>query len=504
MIKINKRKGKQSRMNVSGAHRYNFEQLREQVNDELLNKDMPNKLYKSTNGIFRVIDAIVKTHGEDGWAAQVSDDDGKELLTPDEQVKFTKALKPYIESILDFFNQPNTFDGGAEYTPNIPQLSGLSDNFIKSKLSHITGNNMPEEDPEQMFGIDDVYSKIVNRINKIDNVVNDYASKYGVLKLEKEHDLEPDPRIIPQAAAAVIAEGVTALSAAAGVPIPPTVTMDALSKVKIPFRLIISGIYLALDVSRIVMAVSDRTMARKMLSIVLSILELLRGDWKKATLSFIGYYGTTPLFIGEILKAYLSLYRQLSPQLQESIVFGSLDATKSLFIGMLLSIFQVTAPEEIRLPLIGILEKIAQKKAELDGSLEEAGLSARPDYLAPTFEDLNNLQAVMSDKAFLCSCEFEDLIKIVNKTTIIKIILQILRIPVTEQYRELKCGKEVCKPLITSIVNEAKEAKDKEIHNQDAKIDEPITEENFSMPVSTGNIGIRGGRLIRASRKLTS
>ena len=238
-------------------------------------------------------------------------------------------------------------------------------------------------------------------------------------------------------------------------------------------------------------------------TIVLAIAELLRGDWKKAVLTFIGYYGMTPLLFGQLMKAYLSLFRMLSPQLQQSIIFGSLDASKSLLIGLLLSIFQVTAPEEVRLPLIGILEKIAQRKAEIDGTLEDENLSARPDYLAPTFEDLNNIQAVMSDDAYICSCEFEDLLAAVNKSAIIKIVLQILRIPVNKDFKEYKCGQGPCKKFVPLVVEQAK--KDKE---EKESLEKPISEDDLQIPVdlpaaitTQAPSVTRGGRILHARVK---
>ena len=458
---------------MNGAERYNFDTLRNQITDELHNKDMPQRLYKSTNAIFSIIDAIVKTKGE-GWTAQALDSEGKPIFTQNEQVKFNEAFKPYIGVIIDYFDK-DTFTGGANdimYKPDVSKLSDMSKDFIKAKLTQTTG---VIDDPTKMFGVDDIYARIYNKIGNIDATVNEYASKYGVLRLEKEHDLEPDPRVIPKPAAMAISEGVFALSTAVGFPIPPNITFEVLSKVKIPFRTIIFAIYLALDVTRISMGVSDRTTARKLLSIVLAILELLRGDWKKSILTFIGFYGMTPLIAGEVMKVFLSLFRKLSPQIQRDIVFGSLDATKSLIIGLLLSIFQITAPEEVRLPLIGVLEKIAQRKAEIDGELVDEGLSARPDYLSPTFEDLNNIQAVMSDKAYLCSCEFDTLIGAVDKSAIFRIILQILRIPVTKEYKELICGTGPCKPFVQEVVSSS--MKDKQ------KADELQGEPTLDLPI---------------------
>jgi hypothetical protein len=407
----------------------------------------------------------------------------------------------------------------------------MTPNAIKTKVAQATNSYSESQfDPTKMAGIDDIYSKIVNRVGNINSKVNDYASKYGVLKLEKEHDLEPDVRLIPQAAALAIADGVLALSTAAEFPIPPNVTMELLSKIKVPFRTIIFVAYLALDIARIAVGVSGPAIARKILSIVLAIVELLKGDWKKAVLSLVGYYGMIPLLVGELMKVFLTLFRMLAPQIQNSIVFGSLDAAKSFVIGLLLAIFQVTAPEEVRLPLIGALEKIAKNKAQMDGVLEDIGLSARPDYLSPSWNDLNNIQAVMSDEDYICSCEFQELVKAIDNAAIIKIVLQILRIPANKEMIEYKCGNKPCKDFVTTVVSSAKERteqqeKDKEPFsmndlqlpvsvNSDTSVREPIKETTSSVlpnaeekndinpPSSTSKLNAKGGRILHSRKRL--
>jgi hypothetical protein len=464
---------------MNGSQRYTFEQLREQINNELLSEHMPERLYKSTDGIMRVINAIVKTNGEN-WAVQVLNNEGNPLLSKQEQTQFTDAFEPYIGSIIDFFGDESTDDiiqGGA-YSPDISKLSGMSSNFLKTKAAQATHSfPIPQFDPEKLPGVDVVYNKVINRIGNVNSVVNDYASKYGVLKLEKEHDLEEDIRLVPKPAAVAISEGLFTLSTAAGLPILPNITLEILSKLKVPFRVIVFTVYLILDISRIAVGISGPSISRKILSVLLSIAELLKGDWKKAVLTMLGYYGMMPMLIGELLKVFLTMFRMLAPQIQNSIIFGSFDAAKSLVIGLLLAIFQVTAPEQVRLPLIGILEKIAQRKAEMDGTLEDIGLSARPDYLAPTWNDLNNIQAVMSDEGYICSCEFEELVKAVNNSAIIRLVLQLLRIPVTKDMIEYKCGKGACKDFVTTVVKEAKNDTDKE-----ERVKTPFSESDFQLP----------------------
>ena len=444
-------------MSLSGSQSYNFEELRSKINNELLNEHMPARLYKSTDGIMRVINAIVKTKGQ-GWTAQVLNNEGNPLLTEQEQIRFTEAFQPYLESIIDFFGEDDEMRGG-DYTPDISKMSGMSKDFLKTKAAQATHSfPIPPINPLEMASVDDLYSKIYHRVGNINSKVNEYASKYGILKLEKEHDLEEDVRVIPPPAAMGISQGVLALSTAAGFPIPPNITMEVLSKIKVPFRTIVFTIYLILDIARIAIGIVGPSFGRKIMSILLAVLELLRGDWKKAVLTIIGYYGMMPMLMGELMKIFLTLFRLFSPQIQHSIIFGSLDAIKSFIVGVILAIFQVTAPEEVRLPLIGILEKIAQHKAKMDGVLEDIDLSARPDYLSPTWQDLNNIQAVMSDTAFICSCEFNQLVEAVNKSAIIRIVLQILRIPVNEDMIEYFCkGKLPCKDFVTTVVKEAKD-----------------------------------------------
>lgn len=485
-------------MSLSGAQRYGFEELREQINNELLNEHMPEHLYKSTDGIIRVIDAIVKTKGE-GWAGQVLNNEGKSILTQNEQVKFTEAFQPYLETIIDFFGGDDEMSGGV-YKPDISKMSGMSKNFLTTKAAQATHSfPIPPFDPTKMPGIDDIYSKVINRIGNVNSTVNNYASKYGVLKLEKEHDLEEDVRVVPEPAALAISEGVFALSTSAGLPIPPQVTLEVLSKVKVPFRTLVFIVYLILDVARVAVGISGPAIGRKIMSILLAILELLKGDWKKAVLTIIGYYGMMPLLVGELLKVVLTLFRMLAPQIQHSIIFGSLDAAKSFVVGLLLAIFQVTAPEQVRLPLIGILEKIAQHKAKMDGTLEDIGLSARPDYLSPTWNDLNNIQAVMSDKAYICSCEFKELVKAVDNAAIIRIVLEILRIPVNNDMIQYKCGSEPCKDFVTTVVKEAKDETEQEKRNT-----APFSMSDFKVPVDLNPLTSITAPVASASASLNS
>jgi hypothetical protein len=461
-----------------------FKDIQRHVDTIVKNGELPTHLYQSINGISQVISTIHRTKGE-RWAAQLLDKNGQPLLTPQEQQQFTEVFKPYIQNIISFLGDRKTggqakvaqmveaaLESPTYDVPDVESLTQMSRDNINSKVG--SDGSSSTDDPEKMMGIDNIYAKVIQRMGMINSAVNDYASKYGVLHMEKKYDMEPDIRLIPEVLAQAISKGLTSVSG-----IPPQTSMEVMDKFKLPFRMIVFAIYLFLDTARITASVTGSDSNRKILSILISLIDLLRGDWKKAVLTFMGYYGTSPLLMGQMIKVYLSLFQTLSPTVQDSIVYGALDATKSFIVGTLLSIFKITAPEGVRLPLIGMLEKIAKKKAEIDGTLVDAGLSARSDSFSPTFDDFNNIQALMDDPEFICSSEFETLIEQVNNTAIINMILQILRIPVTKEFRAYRCGTKPSKPFLTLIVEKAKEDKAK----QDV-VERPFSSDDLQMPVA--------------------
>jgi hypothetical protein len=191
----------------------------------------------------------------------------------------------------------------------------------------------------------------------------------------------------------------------------------------------------------------------------MAVLELLKGNWKAAVFSFMGYFGTTPMLISEYIKIVVYFYDTLAEDKKENIIFGVNSTIKGLIVGILLTIFKVTAPFEVRKPLIEILNKIRENKDKIDGVLRSEELSERPDYLAPTYDDLQNLHALMNDKQFICSCEHRKLIQEVNKSAIIDTILQLMDIPTTDPVYRYKCDKEKCSSFLDLIVEEGLEEK---------------------------------------------
>jgi hypothetical protein len=205
--------------------------------------------------------------------------------------------------------------------------------------------------------------------------------------------------------------------------------------------------------------------------------------------------------MGQLGKVYLTLFETLSPTIQDNFMYGAYDAVKSLVVGILLAIFKVTATYELRKQIIDIFKTIEQHKKDIDGSLKAADLNPLPDYMIPSFEDLNNLQTLMDDPAFLCSKEHQELVKNINQSNLLNVLLQMARIPVKEQFIQWKCDGKPAQPFVKELADRQRKPNKKKtvtaesslstepsvsttpIAAESSAITNPVTKEQSASPV---------------------
>lgn len=401
-----------------------------QIKKIINNTDFLDKFSKSVEACSIIYDTI-STTTSNHWAENIKDSEGNPLFDTDEEKRqFELLLRPYVKEIRKSTENKDEEEKQAGGATDVKISSDISTSIDSVKIKDLLKSKLTEVDPDELF------SSFIQAIQKMDQSVKHFSSNYGLLKLQNDFDKDykNDVHLIPQ----------------------PIRTLPALlpykeitDQIKLPLRFIIFIIFLYLDVSRIIAAMSGLITAQKILSSVLALLEFLRGDWKKSLLTFIGIFGTSPLLVGQFIKIFLYLFEKLSPTLQERIVYGSWDALKSFLGGLLLSILQVTAPFEVRTKISNVLAVLREGKQGIDKKLEEAGYKPRQDFFSPTWDDLNNLQAINDDPVFLCSKEFEDLIS--SKKDIpplLRIVLELLRIPINEDIRDKFTCSQFPKPRI--------------------------------------------------------
>lgn len=404
-----------------------IEHARKQVDQLFQRSDFATMLSRSTTGILGILFAM---QGGEDWAKRAVDEMGQPLLTPAEQEIWTAACEPYLPLFRGLQQ------GGADL-PTIPSVS------VPSVSVPSVPSDIASAPSDADAGPDDLFEQAYAQYERANSTIHRYVSKHGPIQMstfDKGEDIPLFPKMMT-----------TALQ---GYPATKGVGM-ALEKVKLPPRTIYVIVYLLLDMARTTSAVMGADQNRKLLSVIMAVIDLLRGDWKRAVLSLLGYAGSSPLYMGQILKVYLALFQTINPRIQRDIIFGTYSLGKSLLIGGLLSVFQVTAPASVRLPLIEILEKLAERKEAIDGVLMEQGLAPRSDDLAVSFEDIQRLQSLMDDTAFICSKEYQELTKHVQSNFPLRMVFQLVGIPTSDTFKQERCGKGAPAPLVDNIVQES-------------------------------------------------
>jgi len=421
-----------------------IEHARKQVDQLFQRSDFATMLSQSTTGILGILFAMQGgQHGQD-WANRAVDEEGRPLLTPAEQEVWTAACEPYLPLFRGLQR------GGADLlsVPTLPTVPSVP--TVPTSLSAMSsvpidplGSAETPSAAIEATGPDDLFESAFHQYEKANSTIHRYVAQHGPIQMstfDKGEDISLFPKIMT-----------TALQ---GYPATKGVGM-ALEKVKLPPRTMYVIVYLLLDMARISASVAGADQNRKILSVILAVIDVLRGDWKRAVLSLLGYAGSSQLYLGQLLKVYLALFQTINPRIQRDIIFGTYSLGKSLLIGGLLAVFQVTAPASVRLPVIEMLEKLAERKEAIDGVLMEQGLAPRSDDLAVSFEDIQRIQSLMDDTAFICSKEYQELTKHVQNNFALRMVFQLVGIPTSDTFKEQRCGKDPRKPLVDNIVKES-------------------------------------------------
>ena len=180
----------------------------------------------------------------------------------------------------------------------------------------------------------------------------------------------------------------------------------------------------------------------------------MKGDWKQGILSIIGFFGEGPLVAGLIGKVLLNLMDLVAPDIQERMAMDVYQSGKSMCIGFILWGFANFAPDFARAAAraqFDILKKIVadangkigEIEASMQKSVEPAGLELKlkdiPEDFVPTFDDMQNLQAIVRQPTIYCSKEFQEAIEPLRKIPPMRLVLELMNIPTDPQTLAFEC-----------------------------------------------------------------
>jgi len=403
--------------------------------EKLSNEDpeiLKKKLYESMSSISFLILEAKKAKFKRGWASALVDRYGDKLFDKEESKIIEDIVQQYI---LPIFNEGQK--GGA---PTAPPLKESSASLILEKTTTI--------DPEQL-SLDKTFWKIRDFFKNVDAQVKSFSRELGPFRFF--YDMKGDINIpfpVPM-------------------PSPPFIGIIRVPVNPRAFPILITFI---IETIRIIFSFGPHSndMTRKVLSLVLGLIDILKGDWKQGILSMIGYFGQSQLVAGLTTKVLINILELVAPDLQERIIMDMYQSGKSMLVGFLLWGFANFAPEGARIvarkqfdELRSIVDKangdIEKVEESMQSSVTPLGLKIKfneiPEGFVPTFDDIQNIQAIVRQPTIYCSSEFQDIVEPLHKMPPMRLILELMSIPTDPETLQYECRENAGKPLENTIEN---------------------------------------------------
>jgi hypothetical protein len=387
--------------------------------ERLANEDsetLRKKVYETFSGISFLVLEGKKANFKKGWAHNLKDRHNDNIFEKDEAKILEEATQKFIQPM---FSNP-VKRGGAP----IPVKASATGTLIK-----------PTINPEDL-SLDRTFWKVRDLLKSIDEQVKNFSRELGPFRFFYDKNM-PDFRFpLP-------------------IPAPPPVFVSVIM-VPINPRAVPIMIGLVIEAIRLVFSVGPMSndITRKVLSLVLGLIDFLKGDWKQGILSMIGFFGEAPLLAGLIGKVLLNLMDLVAPDIQERVAMDVYQSGKSMSIGFILWGFANFAPDfaraaartqfdAIKKIVTDANGKIQQVEASMQKSLGPAGLQVKlkdiPEDFVPTFDDMQNLQAIVRQPTIYCSKEFQEAIEPLRKIPPMRLILELMNIPTDPQTLAFEC-----------------------------------------------------------------
>lgn len=391
--------------------------------------NVPDRLYHALEGISSVFYAWHHAGGKAGWSKPLVNAKGKPYFSSQQRDLLEDAFEMYGPMFAEIFEEGGMVGGGASMD-NLQQ--GATSQFVKLT---------PAINPEDV-SIDKLYHTITTRMDDYDQQWKSIANSLGIVRAVEAQDYK----------------GTLVIPMVPPIPVPYYI----LGKTIFPFvTLILDSIRLllgnpALDISSI----------RISLSILLAIIDLLRGDWQTALLTSLGIFSTGGVIIGILGKLIRNAWLFIAPDLQRQLRDDIYRSSKSMVIGFLLWSFSIFSPDVIRFAvnqsfekMKGIVERFNQKVTNVEGQVQQVATQAGvkvtfpriPLTLIPSMDDIQNLQTIARVPEVYCSPEVQAILQPVLLVPPLRLVLELLNIPTIPEMVKDQCKGVDTTSLATAI-----------------------------------------------------
>jgi hypothetical protein len=361
--------------------------------------------------------------------------------------KIYEAINNFSELFLSFLKNP-AFDaevataGGwsaeqasalSELLPYVSAMAGGGEG-IEGELKKGTNTSVFQYKPElPSFSIDDAVEKVQSQLHWLDEENKKLAATVGAVAFVrgpptdpyKNYQIGPYPPYLP-----------------VQVPVSPNAILVLINSVLEACRLLVSNNFF------------DIATLRKILSFVLAIFDVLRGEWRSGVLSFLGVFGQSWMITGMIMKSARLVYSFVSPDIQEDLESDLYKASKSMVIGSFLWIVTIVSPAFVRERVDNLMtavkttaeqvnKQIDQLEPEVQAVAEKMGATVKfpriPLQQIPSFDDLQNLQILLRQPLFYCNDAVKPQIQSMAEIAPLRLFFELLSIPYEAEKIAEKC-----------------------------------------------------------------
>uniref|UniRef100_A0A6C0HEJ1 Uncharacterized protein n=1 Tax=viral metagenome TaxID=1070528 RepID=A0A6C0HEJ1_9ZZZZ len=372
-------------------------------------------VYAAMDGLSRTALAYINTNKnkdkqeQQSWAIKATDDEGKPIWNSEQAI--------LVESSL----------------PSSLQQGGFSPSDIRlSAQSTLFSSKIPTD-----ISMDSAVSYVSNYLASIDEKNREIARTIGPVAFI--NNMKEDPGIGPF------------------LPYLPF-------RIFIPANAILPVINAILEACRLLVTTNrfDNPNLRKILSLVIGILDISRGEWRDGVLSLLGLISRDALLVGVVGKTTRFIYNWISPDIQARLESDFYAASKSMFIGGWLWLLSIVSPRYVRDSLNKLFEstresyELIKQKAIENG--DKLGLQVTfpksPIDSFLTFNDIQNLQSILHQPEIVCNPIFQQQLQSFEEIPGIRLILELLNIPTTPEDKQKLCsGQPEEQTLVESITD---------------------------------------------------
>lgn len=419
---------------MSEPERKEIEKALQDAYDEMLKNQnqLPDRLYSALEGFSSVLLAWKESGGKPGWSQRLVGLDGKHLFTKEQGKQLEKAIHTIEPELDDFFSKETQQRGGAEDSEEA-SLDDLRPSSMFQKMKD-------QSSFETNVSLDSMYYGLQEKIKAYDEQWKEISDNLGIVK------------------------GIESRDVMGFIPLPTPIPYVIPGKAVLP---IVSAM---LDMLRILFTnVFDVATARIVLSLSLTFLDLLRGDWQNALLSLLGAVSKRGVLLGFFGKLVHNAWYLIAPDIRRQLSDSVYRSGKSVIVGFFLWGFTTFSPQfilqtvqrsldQVRDVITDFNNKSAAAEDKVKSTAAQVGVDVEfpkvPLSMVPSLDDVQNLQVLARTPEIYCSKEVQDILRPLFLIPPLRLALELLNIPTVSSQIDAQCSDLEGKSLKDIAVNE--------------------------------------------------